>query len=579
MLPATCHSSFPTQFQTIIRDNFGLWGALALAAGLKAAILALDIVPFNADEAVVALMARHILQGERPVFFYGQAYLGSLDAWLIAGAFLIFGQTVLAIRIVQSALYLGTIATTYLLGLKIFGSRWIAGAAALLLALPTVTVTLYTTATLGGYGEMLLIGNTLLLWALRLGGLTSTTRVADTIRSHEWVLFGLLAGIGFWAFGFLGVYILPICMTLLWPKLNHEDAGELVRTEAKFFLVFLRALRAYAVNYFLAFVGFALGSSPWWFATLFGAATLTELGGSAIAGASAGGPLVEALRHAFYFVILGLPVIMGVRPSWAVQWLALPLFPLALVLFMGAVGRAIGLSLAGWRRAGWRANPTGAELGRALLLGLCATLILAFIVTPFGADPSGRYFLPLAIPLALFTADLLDRVRRDYPRLAIGLLGGLLAFNLWGHVDAASVFPPGFTTQFDPVAQVDQRDLPQVIEFLTAHGETRCYSNYWVTFPVAFLSSERIICAARLPYHLDFRYTSRDDRYPPYTQAVADADHVAYVTTRHPPLDERLRSGLAGLGVTFSETQIGDFHIFYNLSRKVIPDELGLGAK
>ena len=174
--------------RAIIRDNIGLWVALTLAAGLKVAILALDVLPFNADEAVVALMARHILQGERPVFFYGQAYLGSLDAWLIAGAFLLFGQTVLAIRVVQAALYLGTVATTYLLGLRVFADHWTATAAALLLAVPTVLVTLYTTATLGGYGEMLLIGNVLLLWAMRLReGIAGTSFgfAQDKPRSHK----------------------------------------------------------------------------------------------------------------------------------------------------------------------------------------------------------------------------------------------------------------------------------------------------------------------------------------------------------------------------------------------------------
>ena len=60
-----------------------LLGALLINVALKAALLYADVVPFNADEAVVALMGRHILQGERPVFFYGQAYLGSLDAWLV----------------------------------------------------------------------------------------------------------------------------------------------------------------------------------------------------------------------------------------------------------------------------------------------------------------------------------------------------------------------------------------------------------------------------------------------------------------------------------------------------------------
>src|SRR5512135_2261797 len=67
----------------------------------KLILLAANTVPFNGDEGVVALMARHILQGERPVFFYGQAYLGSTDAWLIAFSFSLLGQSVLAIRLVQ----------------------------------------------------------------------------------------------------------------------------------------------------------------------------------------------------------------------------------------------------------------------------------------------------------------------------------------------------------------------------------------------------------------------------------------------------------------------------------------------
>ena len=548
--------------RAIIRDNIGLWVALTLAAGLKAVILALEVVPFNADEAVVALMARHILQGERPVFFYGQAYLGSLDAWLIAGAFLLFGQTVLAIRVVQAALYLGTVATTYLLGLRIFADRWTASAAALLLALPTALVTLYTTATLGGYGETLLIGNVLLLWAMRLRqGIAGTIRSHST-RSHiEWLLFGALAGFGFWAFGLLGVYLLPIGVTLTASFFYREDAKD---TKISFFSLrarlprfFLRS-RLFAVKTLLALVGFAVGSAPWWQATLFGAKTLGELGGSAIAGAS-GGPLL----HLFSFVVLGLPVIMGLRPSWAVRWLALPLAPAVLALFMGAIGRAARLSLRDWKRA--------------LLLGVCVTAIVAFIVTPFGADPSGRYFLPLAAPLVLFIADLLNRARREYPRAAVTLLAVALLFNLWGNVDAMLNFPPGFTTQFDEVAQVDQRDLPAVIEFLKAQGETRCYSNYWVTFPVAFLSGETIICSAALPYHLDFKHTTRDDRYSPYTAAVAAGPRAAYITTNHPPLDERLRSELASLGVAFSETTIGDFHIFYDLSHKVPPQEIGLG--
>src|SRR5512143_2634221 len=69
--------------RTIIRETASRHGllilALAASLGVKILLLGIQAVPFNADEAVVALMAKHILQGERPLFFYGQAYMGSLD--------------------------------------------------------------------------------------------------------------------------------------------------------------------------------------------------------------------------------------------------------------------------------------------------------------------------------------------------------------------------------------------------------------------------------------------------------------------------------------------------------------------
>nr|HMN61443.1 hypothetical protein [Anaerolinea sp.] len=60
---------------------------LMVSAAWKIILLALDVVPLNSDEAIVGLMARHILLGERPIFFYGQSYMGSLDAFLVAAGF------------------------------------------------------------------------------------------------------------------------------------------------------------------------------------------------------------------------------------------------------------------------------------------------------------------------------------------------------------------------------------------------------------------------------------------------------------------------------------------------------------
>ena len=522
-----------------------LLAALAVAVTLKAGLLYADVVPFNADEAVVGLMARHILHGARPIFFYGQVYLGSLDAWLIAGAFALFGESVLAIRLVQVALYLGTIVTTYWLGRKIYSNEWIANAAVLFMAIPTVNVTLYTAATLGGYGETLLIGNLLLLLALHLG---------EGERSRGlWFLFGLLGGLGFWTFPLVMVYLVPAGVYLV--------------------VVQRRSFSRWA----LAALGFAVGAAPWWWYTLTqGAKTVGELGGSAIAGASLPNPVFAFFQHLFNFLLLGLTVIFGLRPPWSAWFLALPLAPLALALYT--------MLLVFIARRALARDP--ARAGRRLLLGCCLTLVAAFLLTPFGADPSGRYFLPLAAPLALLMAERLYGVYRRQRRKSLvrgwlvnGLALGLVAFNGWGTIQSAVAFPPGITTQFNEVTQVDQRAIGELMAFLRAQGETRGYANYWVTFPLAFLSHEELIYEARLPYQHDFRYTPRDNRYPPYAEAVAASPRVAYITTLHPALDGRIRAGLTQLGVAFQEKQIGDFHVFYALSRKVIPEELGLGVE
>src|SRR5690606_6394978 len=117
---------------------FDLLAILVIAAVGRALLLASGAVSFHSDEAIVALMARHINQGARPVFFYGQAYMGSLDAWLIAIGFRLLGESVMSIRVVQSVLYLLVVATAYLAAWQLSGKRIVAAVAGLLLAVPAV---------------------------------------------------------------------------------------------------------------------------------------------------------------------------------------------------------------------------------------------------------------------------------------------------------------------------------------------------------------------------------------------------------------------------------------------------------
>jgi len=218
-----------------------------------------------------------------------------------------------------------------------------------------------------------------------------------------------------------------------------------------------------------------------------------------------------------------------------------------------------------------------ARAGRWLLFGVMATLVAGFLLTPFGADPSGRYFLPLTVPLALMAGEMFTTLLTPrIGRWAYAALGLVLLFNLWGIAQAASSNPPGITTQFDPIAQVDHTYLPELIQFLEAEGETTGYTNYWVAYPLAFLSGERLIYTPRLPYHQDFRYTDRDDRYSPYGEQVAQSPSRALITTHFPELNKILGESLDQRGIDFVVTEIGPYTIFHRLSEAVHPDQLGV---
>ena len=74
------------------------WNWPVLCSLLLALLLRLWLVTHaggvvNGDEALVGIQAQHILRGERPTYFYGQVYMGSLEAYLIALLFALFGSS------------------------------------------------------------------------------------------------------------------------------------------------------------------------------------------------------------------------------------------------------------------------------------------------------------------------------------------------------------------------------------------------------------------------------------------------------------------------------------------------------
>jgi hypothetical protein len=410
---------------------------------------------------------------------------------------------------------------------------------------------------LGGYGEAILLGNLILLLTLW---------IANAIkRKHRYLslflfLWGVLCGFGFWVFGMTLVYSIPSFVYLgyhlarnVW---NQQDVS------IKFFH-FVRTLA-------LIIIGVMLGALPWFsYAFQHGFQSLvSELGGSAIASVETIPWIKKVFIHFINLLLFGIPVTIGLRPPWGISWLAMPLLPLVMIFWsFVAVFTFVRL----------RSSIENRD-AQMLLIGVCITLIAGFIMTPFGADPSGRYFLPIGIIISLYGANAIHSMQARWKKWTWVVLGVILVYNLWGTFQCARTYPPGFTTQFDAITQINHDFDKDLMDFLLSEDERAGYTNYWVAYPLAFHSDEQLIFVPRLPYHQDFRYTERDNRYKEYEVIVNASPKVAYITTNHPELNQYLRNKFAELGIHWKEKIIGDYHIFYALSSAIRPHQIGLGS-
>jgi hypothetical protein len=243
-------------------------------------------------------------------------------------------------------------------------------------------------------------------------------------------------------------------------------------------------------------------------------------------------------------------------------------FPWSGGYFVPAVGLVV---LAVYGAAVWRAARRGdalAEGGRLLTAGMLGGFAVIFVASTFGADPTGRYFLPLNLPLAILAGSLVEavgRAGRGRWALAGGLAVLLVGYPAAGQMAAGSQ-PPGFTTQFDPVSHLPNDSDAELMAFLEANDLQHGYTNYWIAFRLAFLSGERLQYSAALPYKDDLSYNPADNRYSAYAVAADGAERVAFITSNLPALDTRLAEMFRAEGLIYREERIGPFRIYYDFA-------------
>ncbi len=490
-------------------DGFWLASILAFAVAIRISLVVTDHgVTLDSDEAIIGLMARHILErGARPVFFYGQEYMGAFEAYAAAVVFAVVGSSTAALKATMVVLDLAMVGSFVIVGRVVLDRR--AGlVAGLYAALPPAFLAIYGLKARGGYVETLTTGNLLLAGAFGLASVDGRRRTVLALG------VGAAAGFGFWTHTLVALYFPAVV------------AGWLLSTPRSTWAPTLTAATG----------GALLGGSPFWWRNI--ETGLASFGN--VHWVSAG----SAVTQLGGLVKDALPVVIGARGIWSFEE-ALPGITLWLaslnVAF--AVGSFVGAgSSAARRKRTWAlalvwltalaslavdaASAYGGETREPrYLFPMYSALALSFGVTVSSAWTAGRRWIAVAV-VALLAGHAVGIVRQD-PRLMLGISAG------------------------QRVARSNAR-LLDVLEKLHVRS---VYTDYWVSYRLVFESGERI--RARPFGHVVV------ERIPEMSAAVDEDPNPAFVLLGDAA--NGFRAALIKNGLGFREREVGPYRVFYRV--------------
>lgn len=491
--------------------SFLPFGVVAAVAAVFVAYLILSgRIPSNADQAIVGLMARHILAGRgHPVFYWGSTYGGAFEPHVVAAAFALFGATMPVFRGAMCGFYVILAGGTALLAFRFFGRR-AALVAAAYFALPPFFLPYKALTSDGAYATVALLALAALWGALA----ADEAHAAGRPIARAAATLGCASGFGLW--------ITPVTI----PFAAAVLAWTAMRTR--------RAWKGRVAAVFVA--GFALGSAPWW--TWNARHGWASLRAPEVAAATAS-TLPEKLGS---FLSTSLPVLIGAaRPnftddphaSFPGALILLPLLVLALAVpALGAIRQDARLGL----------------LALALGAQACAT-VLSVRSSP--AEPRYLVAAYVVAPVLLGAAA---------PRLAPGALRTLwmagFAALLAAHVSSALHARRHLEDVDD--AQVTA-PLGGLIGALRDAGATHAWANYWTAYRLSFESGGAVE-ATPVPLEDGVRDARLD-------ASVRSAANPAVVLL--PPRTACFESYLRETGAAVETVRVGAFTIFGHLPTDV----------
>lgn len=436
----------------------------------------------NSDAAVVGLQAMHILRGERSAFLWGSGYQTSVDAFVAAGFFKLFGATPLVLML--SSLTLHVVLTLLVFAtLRRHFRPW----TSVLLSLPLVLspASVHTYALYPPRQAALTLA-VAAFWAIDgAGAATQVTRVRAWLAAG-----GALMTLAVAADPYPLLFV-PLTIT---------------------FAVLVGLLPTQKGSSRLGFVPFVVGA-------VVGLVPFLLLRRAAGARSGPFGLTTGMLAHHFDLLVSDcLPWALSYKPYVASDardyrpWDAPAVFRFvavvgALVVVMIALYGMVAVFL---RAVPWPMRRLGFVGGVAF-----PTAIAAFLLSVMSMDHfSMRYLviLTLMLPFAAMPASYVLGAKRFAlvfaPHLVAAAICGWLGYGPF----VRGPLPARLTAQI-----ADDERLGSALE---ERGVKYAVADYWASYRLTFLHRERIVV---VPRNVD------EDRYAPYRRALDAAPSFAYI--------------------------------------------------
>ena len=536
--------------------KFGIYEFYALAIivfaiGLRIFLLSMGWPPTDSDEGTMGIMARHIAyHGEHPYVFYGQNYMGTIEAHVGAVFFHLLGPSLFSLRLSVILCVTLFLISTYLLASLLYSKKVALVTLALLSFGSIYTITRETLAT-GGSTQTLLFGSLAFLLAswLSLTYIRGASLRTKLSRFVGYIFWGLVLGLGLWS----DMIVLPFfaCAVLLmvifcWRDLLWAWVGVLAG-----FIVGAYPILTYSIQ--------AARSGNSVLKTLFGlfqGSTVQAPHGlqqilHAVKGTvlisvptATGYPFCPVMEQSFLSDnTVQTPLCTLGHAIWGIGYIAL--LVLSVVLALSVLWRI-------WRQGQFTLRVVDTRqtivcsVSQLLLL---SSAILAISAYSLSSAPVGwpgyhsRYLIGLLIVTPALLAPLWNAASNSYtmklPQQWLPTLiknGGRVAL-----AGIALVYLIGTVMLFSevPATQAANQRQTDLINHLVAAGHTHIYTEYWECDKIAFESNERVICGVLYP---DLQPSH--NRVPNYFNIVHADSQAAYVfslgSPQIPLLDKRL---------------------------------------